>query len=160
MKRLNHHLGFSLVELMVSITIVLVLSSSALAAYYQFSQRQETLNDTRNFVTFLQRVQARARNLVYPPGCTGLIGYRVFVNCGASCKNINASAVCSSGDVVYVADQKVLETVNFPAVDVTFLAGSGAISSPVQYVFTNANETYESLVEIDQNGIITFAENE
>jgi len=146
--------GFTLIELMVVIAIILILSGASLAAYFQFSQRQSALNDARNFVTMLRRVQAMAKNLVYPSGCSGLTSYRMYTSCSGiydgSCQKVSASAVCGVGSEEVITDEKVFTDAFFSdGINVTFIAGSGNIASPVTFPLSNINNVE---VSADGNG--------
>lgn len=151
---MKHH-GLTLIELIVVITIMIIISGVSLASYFQFSQRQSALNDARNFVTMLRRVQAMAKNLVYPSGCSSLTGYRVFTNCatyGESCQSVSASAVavCGVGGEKVITDEKVFTDAYFSAgINVTFIAGSGSLASPVTFPLLNINNV---AVSADANG--------
>jgi len=102
MKNINSHSGFTLIELMVSVTLIVILSGMSLSNYFQFSQRQAVLNDARNLVTELRKVQAMARNLVYPENCIGLQGYEMQ---SVGDQSVSVTAVCSSGSFTVVSGE-------------------------------------------------------
>jgi prepilin-type N-terminal cleavage/methylation domain-containing protein len=148
--------GFSLIELIVVIAIMIIFSGVSISAYFQFSQRQEALNDARNVATTFRRVQSMARNLVYPSGCAGLSGYRLYTDCDVyddSCKNMKASASCSTGGEIVVFDEDVLLETSFSGlVDVFFVAGSGSPLS--SFELTLGMNPYVVQVSVDDNGNI------
>lgn len=146
--------GFTLIELIVVIAIIIILSGVSLAAYFRFSQRQAMMNDARNFSTMLRRVQAMAKNLVYPSGCSGLSGYRVY-SC-LNCQNVSAEAVCSSGDVTVIDDEQVLAKAVFSeAISVVFTAGSGGVTPAGVFSISNSSDDYTVVVKMDENGNIS-----
>ena len=160
MKCLKSFSGFTLIELIVVVAIMIIFSGVSISAYFQFSQRQEVLNDARSVATTFRRVQSMARNLVYPSGCSGLSGYRLYTDCDVyddSCKNMKASASCSTGGEILVFDEDVLlETSFLGLVDVFFVAGSG---SPVSsFDLTLGADPYEAQITIDESGNINVAD--
>jgi len=50
------------------ITIIVILSGMSIAGYSRFTQRQAAMDDARNFVSEMRKVQSLAKNLVYPDG--------------------------------------------------------------------------------------------
>ena len=158
-KILRETYGFTLIELMVTITIIVILSGISVAGYYRFSQRQAAIDDARNFVTEMKKVQALARNLVYPDGCTGLIGYQLVSDCSGleTCKTMTAYAVCTSPvlPVKIIDQEKVLASAYFTVdVNVNFAASSGKIDVPGTYAITNTKDPYQISVVTDSNGNI------
>lgn len=161
-KTVYYPFGFTLIELIVVIAITIILSGVGLAGYFQFSQRQAAMNDARNFSTMLRRVQAMAKNLVYPSGCIGLVRYNLIsVGFGAdnlASKQMSATAVCTNDTYSVISSEKVLEKTYFTAdVDVDFDAGTGNISPTSAYIFSNSSEpTYVVTVTTDVNGNISI----
>jgi prepilin-type N-terminal cleavage/methylation domain-containing protein len=152
--------GFTLIELIVVVSIIIILSGMSLAAYFQFSQNQAAVNDARSLETMLRRVQAMAKNLIYPAGCSGLTGYRIYNSCsGEDCQSVSAEAVCAVGGSFMVIDnEKVFEKASFAqAINVMFDAGSGNVSSPTTFQLSNIGN---STISIDENGNIILGKNE
>lgn len=148
--------GFTLIELIVVIAIIMILSGVSLVSYFEFSRQQAAINDVRNFVTVLRRVQAKAKDLVYPTGCSGLAGYRVFTDCPVydkNCQKVSASAVCGVGGEEVITDEQVLTDAYFSvAIDIVFKAESGGVVSPLTFPLANINNME---VKIDENGNIS-----
>lgn len=148
--------GFTLIELVVVIAIIIIFSGMSLAAYFSFSKNQSAVNDARGFVTTLRQVQAMSKNLVYPPGCTGLVGYRVSDNCSGvydeDCQSLNASALCDGGDFSIFSDKKVFGEAYFSnVIDVIFTVGSGAVTNSQIFPIAEINNM---VVNVDENGNI------
>ena len=157
MIKMKHH-GLTLIELIVVIAIIIILSGVSLSAYFQFSQRQAVMNDARNFSTMLRRVQAMAKNLVYPPGCSGLTSYRVY-SC-MDCQYISADANCGVGGGAVIDQEAVLVKTFFSsAVNVTFMAGSGSIDTDVEFPIKTLSDDYTVVVKLEENGNISTYEN-
>lgn len=157
--------GFTLIELIVVIAIIILLSGVSLAAYFRFSQRQAALGDARNFSTELRKIQALAKNLVYPVSCSsGLVGYRLKSDCKdlETCKTMSAWAVCGAVEIPVIVNEPILTKAFFTYdVDISFAAGSGNINPGAvgTYDFSNANDpTYTVEVVTDINGNIDVKE--
>lgn len=158
--------GFTLIELIVVIAIIILLSGVSLATYFRFSQRQAAMNDARNFATMLRRVQAMAKNLVYPTeACTGLQGYRLKTSCPLynveECQIVRAYAVCNEGEREVIHDEKVLEKAFFSdEVSIMFQVGSGAILTQIEFPITNSADDYTVVVSTDTIGNVSIKEYE
>lgn len=163
--------GFTMIELIVVIAVVIVLSGLMLAGYFGFSRRQAAADDARTFVAELRKVQSMARNLVYPEDCVGLRYYKVTPTCvGVGCKSVEVVANCTSGGdadgniVVYGSDE-VMQNGYFTDqsfVSITFMAGTGNISPSGTYaIFSSDNSAYNVYVNLNQNGNIdSYVEDE
>jgi len=161
MKKQNN--GFTLVELMVVITIIILMAGTSIAAYFRFSQRQAALNDGRNFSTMMRKIQAMARNLVYPEGCSELTGYTIEAAGGASCEScqiVSAYANCKEGNIYVTTDEKVLTKAFFTSdLKINFKAGSGSIEPYGTFVLSNNVDTSNQIVVVtDGNGVINVEE--
>ena len=69
--------GFTLIELMMVMSMILILSGGAVATYLNFSKSQTVSNDARNFGSEIERVRTMAASLQYPAGCDSLKGYEI-----------------------------------------------------------------------------------
>lgn len=151
--------GFTLIELIVVITIIVILSGMSLAAYFQFTQKQSAQNDVRSFETVLRRVQAMAKNLVYPSDCaSGLVGYRVFADCGRvygeDCQRVSAVPLCPADGAKVIDSELIFTDAYFSGeVNITFLAGSGSVAEAVVFPILNINDL---VVSMDENGNTSF----
>ena len=155
--------GFTLIELIVVIAIIIILSGSVLATYFNFSQRQAVVNDARSFLTVLRQVQSMAKNLVYPPEvCTGLTAYRLESQQDE--QSVTASAVCSENEypVLEINNKTVLTKAFFQdQVDIRFMAGSGSINREAvgtYYLRDDVGLTSQFGVKVDENGAISLVE--
>ena len=151
--------GFTLIELMVVVTIIILLSGVSLSSYFRFSQRQAAKNDARNFSTTLRRVQAMAKNLVYPTGCTGLSGYLFYA--AINTQSVSADAVCSGARINVFSGEQVLSTATFSSpISITFEVGSGNASPFGEFPISNSNDDFTVVVKIDRNGVISTTDYE
>ncbi|MBD3279719.1 MAG: prepilin-type N-terminal cleavage/methylation domain-containing protein [Candidatus Pacebacteria bacterium] len=91
--------GFSLIELLVAVTIMLVMVGMGLASYLNFNEKQTVLQATKELETYLQLAQSKAQSGDVPAGCDQLVAYTVNVGDGAcsAANKLCLKAVCNNG---------------------------------------------------------------
>lgn len=166
--RSDNRRGFTLIELIIVVGIIILLAGTSIAAYFRFSQRQAALNDARNFSTKLREVQAMAKNLVYPANCSGLVGYRLVADDSGytceTCQTVSAYAICSQGEIIVpeIDKEKVLTKAFFSdPVNIVFTAGSGAVNQEAvgtYFLSNNVDFSNQVVVVVDKNGVISMDE--
>lgn len=162
-KKLVSCQGITIIELLVSVTIIILLSGLSLAGYFRFDRRQTMINDARNFATVLRRVQAMAKNLVYPTGCDTLKMYSLIpdgTEC-ETCQTVSATAVCGNGSYTVISNEKILTKAFFSlGTFANFEAGTGKLlnASELKFRLKYDDESYIIEVKVDQNGIISTTE--
>jgi len=153
--------AFTLIELIVVIAVIALLSGMSLVTYTQFNVRQSALNDVRNFETELRKVQAMAKNLVYPiydgNRCDGLVKYNVKSDkSGASCsdcQSISAYAVCNSGEILVVNQEKIFSKAYFSdSLNIDIEPGTGSFTKNYVFSLENINDME---IKTDENGNIS-----
>lgn len=122
--------GFTLIELMVTIVVILVLSGTSISAYLTFSKNQTLDTDSKSLVSEINRVRSMSGSLIYPAGCTTLRGYNItssMVNGVLS--GVAVTAKCLPNDIA-ISTSELLKSSYFSSpIDLTFLAGSGYLST-------------------------------
>lgn len=147
--------GFTLIELMVTIVILLVLSGTSISAYLNFNKTQLIENDARQLVTELNRVRALAASIVYPSGCTTLRGYNLkSVDINGVHSGVVMTAKCLPADIANTANKLLKETYfSMPSstldqpFDVTFQPGNGYLSTGQDIVITIRDSTDLSTIK-------------
>ncbi len=152
--------AFTLIELIVAISIIAILSGMSLVSYTQFNIRQSAQNDGRGFETELRKVQAMAKNLVYPENngtrCESLSKYIIKsdesgISCN-ECQFISASAICGNGEFVVLSHDKVFTKAFFSGdLNIDIEPGTGIFT--VNYVFP-INNINDMVLKTDENGNI------
>jgi len=97
-KRISRHrAGFTLLELMVATTIMLLLVGGGLASYFTFDEKQSLRSESRALQAYLRTAKTNARSGLKPDDCgtSGLEGYQVQVF--ADSQDVTLSAVCENG---------------------------------------------------------------
>lgn len=92
--------GFTLVEMMVTIVILLLVTMGGLAAYNGFNDKQKVSGAAQEFAVFLREAQKRIKSGDKPAGCgtNSLDDYRVTIQNSASPARIYA--YCGGGTVL------------------------------------------------------------
>ena len=102
--------GFTLIEILIAISIMTVIFSFGLASYASFNRRQITEQAVQLIVSDLRLTQSLATNQEKPSGCSNFRGYsfevtsssgsyRIFSLCGTPTdyKSISLKGVTLSG---------------------------------------------------------------
>lgn len=145
MKPLRNH-GFTLIELMLVMTIIVVLFGGSITAYLTFNKNQVTKNDARNFVAEIYRVRTLASSMQYPTGCTSLKGVNVLGSAGGT--GITVITQCGSGNYSGAVIKVLTSSTFTSAIDITFLPGSGYLGSGANTEVTIVNESDPTITKV------------
>ena len=90
--------GFTLIELLVAMTIVILLSGTALATFLNYQQRRQAQEDAANVADRLRTVQIKATAVEIPAGCSSVTNYTVTFEAtglavAATCPGVGSVAV-------------------------------------------------------------------
>lgn len=75
--------AFSLIEMLVVITIMMLMLGGGIAAYINFNTKQQLVGAARQLQVYLRSLQKKARVGDRPDGCTRLNGYQMRVIAGS-----------------------------------------------------------------------------
>lgn len=120
--------GFSLIELLVTVTITLVLIGGALAAFTRYSDRQAVTSAVEELKVAFQSAQTKAAAGDLG-GCDRLAGYRVQTYLVGNETQISLQAVCATGEPSPAKIQSLSPAVTVsPSLDIVFqVLNAGAI---------------------------------
>lgn len=136
--------GFTLLELIIVISIVAIISTGGTAAFIQYS-RSQTLEIAKNeVVSLLNAARSKSQSQVIPSGCTSnsIQGYQVRFDRNIqnpSLTDFNLEAVCNlsgGGIQTFPVSAKTLPS------NISFSAGSAGL--PVSFVFAVIKSTVSS----------------
>lgn len=150
--------GFTLIELMMVMVIIILVSGGSLTAYLNFNKTQSTINDARKLVAEIYRVRTLAATLQYPSDCTSLTGYNLkssLVNSDLS--GMSVSVLCSPANVEIPDTQILTNSVFVSPLNLIFKPGTGYLSTGSDIVITIANKsdpTVTKAVTIGAYGVV------
>lgn len=146
------HKGFTLIELMIVIVLMLIVSGTAMVNVTSFYQTQGTEDDIRTVLSEIRSAYSKATGVFYPPECTNLTSYTVLISSGS--KDISVRANCTVPQTSIKED--VLKTTKFSsAYSFTILVPSGAMtpSSTNIMIENDSNPTVKKTLRVASYGI-------
>lgn len=154
--------GFTLVEMLVTVSIMLILVGGGIANFVRFNERQLVQSNGKEVKSLIEAGRARARSGDTPDGCAGLQGYRVTGL--ANSDVVNLEAVCGNDD--YVVSTHTLPTrgagasmsVRFASdTEVTFKLLHGGVEGDTDINLVTVPERYTYTFTINPAGNIGAA---
>lgn len=131
--------GFTLIEIIVSVTILLLLSGLFIANYNGFSNSQTVKQAASDLITNLRSVRTNASAGVKPSECDTLIGYRVVF----TATTYTAQALCLAGSVGTPNSYTLPTGVTFPS----------PTPGPITFYALNRGASADQTLSIVGNGI-------
>lgn len=95
----NH--AYTLIELLIGISIISIIFSVGFASYRDFSRRQALTGVTKAIVSDLRLIQQKSLSGEKPDSCTTLLGYQMDIT---SLTSYDLVAVCLTNVVVKTVD--------------------------------------------------------
>jgi prepilin-type N-terminal cleavage/methylation domain-containing protein len=149
-----HEAGFTLLELLVAISVTLLLVGVMVSGYTSFNETQSVTQAALTFKNNVHAASVNAQAVKKPSsGCTQLTGYTVTF----ASDRYTIQAQCTEGLVGDIREVRLPSGVTFSPVPspVTFLALTAKLSSPatVNVSFVGRTKTYQLILA--GNGEIT-----
>jgi len=143
----SNNYAYTLIELLIGISIISIIFSIGFASYRDFSRRQALTGVTKKIVSDLRTLQQKALAGEKPTDCTTLDGYKINISSGS----YSLYADCSSDiflDTVDLTEDGVTLT-STPVNTITFkVLGQGTNLTSVETItITNT--------KIDKSTVIT-----
>lgn len=149
--------GFTLIEMLVAITIMLLLFGIGIVSYLRFDSRQQLIQAGEELKSSLRIAQARARAGDRPPGCERLQAYELtFISDQAYeirvlCDPEPASDIVRSQGVF----KRGVRLAESPANSIAFRSLHGGVDNPQSYDLTLDNSDLVWRVSVTAGGEIT-----
>jgi type II secretory pathway pseudopilin PulG len=158
MKHIAHHLskqsGYTLIEIVVSVGILVLMLGGGIAAFIQFQEKQAIVAATNDLKVQLRVAQTRARTGDTPDDCDRLQSYAVRTNTSNGVTQMTMLAMCNSGEIVR-KEQDLLSGVTLANdIDIRFLTLHGGVSGAATINLVS-DTGYEYEFEVTQGGEIT-----
>jgi prepilin-type N-terminal cleavage/methylation domain-containing protein len=150
--------GFTLIELMLVIVIILILSGGSITAYLNFNKTQTVDNDARNLTAEIYRVRTLAASMQYPTGCSSLRGYNLTgADVSGKLTGVVVVADCDPLDVTFPVT-KILTGSTLSSFTLNFTPGSGYLGSGSDSVITityDGDTTVTKTITVGSYGTVT-----
>lgn len=147
-----HH-GFTLIELIISIAIIMLLVGGVVASYNSFNTTQLLTQTGLSLKNNLQLMRVKATAVEKPTsGCTQFLGYRITF----AASSYSMQPLCTEGLVGVAQTINLPQGVSFSPVPsvVTFAALSGGLTGGATVNLTLIAQSSSYLVQVSSNGTI------
>lgn len=141
MRSYPHQLGFTLIELMVAVTIMVLLFGSGIVSYLRFNDNQTVITTGQQIQLMLRTAQKKARVGDKPAGCGTLQGYQLS---GSTVPYavMQLDAVCDSGTLIHSDQYTMPNKVTLQqSLATTFKVLTGGTDQPGTIVVVGSNGT-------------------
>ena len=122
--------AYTLIELLITVTIIVLFSGASISAYLSFNENRQLDIDAKYFISVLNKIRLKAVFLEYPRSCVGFSGISINTSLNASGKRTILSHKINCSDKIYDGlDEVVLTSSEFSAdFSFDFLPITGNIS--------------------------------
>lgn len=149
----KNHRGFTLLELIITVAIMMVVVGGSIAGFVSFTDRQEVLNTAKEVQQMMRNAQSKARVREVPniAGCITLEKYRVQYNGSstfilqAGCKNATGTDVFGSGMRTITLPTGVSVTPS-GARSIDFSTLEEGVSGGTTFTFTKGSNVFQFTV--------------
>lgn len=144
--------GFTLIELIVTVSIILIVTVSVMVNYFQFDARQKLTDEARSLVTIIDKARTKAIAMEYPTGCTGLLTYNI--KSVTETGEIETMAKCTSGNSLPEKERVLVSTELVAPLTIDFEVQSGKIVTGENVVIVLENKDNANLsktITVDAN---------
>lgn len=145
--------GFTLLELLISVTIMMLLVGLGVASFITFNERQQLVGAAKELQEFFRSAQTRSRTGDIPTGCGTFSGYNVQM--AIDNPSVQMYAVCSTGNVL--RSEKTLTGSVRPtvAINMTFLSLKGGVTNASSVVLRLPSGDLTYSFRVTEGGEIT-----
>ena len=124
--------GYTLIELILVVSVFLLITTLGIARFNEFNERQVVAQSADTFISNLRLIQAKALSGDKPDGCTTLTGYTVEF----AFTNYTMYAQCDPEGIIdtprVAVNLPANVNLNPPSGTVTYYSGGKGISSDQQ----------------------------
>jgi prepilin-type N-terminal cleavage/methylation domain-containing protein len=148
--------GFTLIELMVAIALMIILFGGGISAYLRVDRRQSLVNVCSEIEQFARAAQKRARVGDKPAACSRLQAYRVS-RTATGPDLISLQAVCDNG--TYLIESYSVPTVftitQISPMNFRVLHGGLQESGPLSVIARSTSPNYECQFSVESGGSVS-----
>ncbi len=157
--------GFTLIEILISMAVILLLSVGSLVGFNQFSKRQSLNISSDALRNSLNEAKAKSQaQVIVTSDCRRsgrvLVGYQIRFNTSTDPDSYTLEEVCTSGAAELFAVVKTVslsKDVNFsspPATPIRFLLHPGTINSASTVNINLRSGSRTHIIQVDTAGIV------
>jgi prepilin-type N-terminal cleavage/methylation domain-containing protein len=150
--------GFTLIELMIAISIMILMVGVGVAAYLNMDKRQNLSNAGKQLQLLMRAAQTKARVGERPTGCQKLLGYRVSQT-SVGPDIVSLEAVCENGGATttyLMSDYSLPVGVTVQNMSpMTFRVLHGGVESSGDVTLSSEFPTYTFVFTVNAGGEIT-----
>ncbi len=140
--------GFTLIELMVSVTIMILLTGASLVAFLNYLERSQAQGDASAVANRLRTVQIKATAVEVPTGCASVTSYVVSL----ANSNLTVAAECPGVGSVALTDLSLeLSNSSFSSSDTITFSSRNASANPVTIGICGNGHLFEVAVGAGAN---------
>jgi len=146
--------GYTLIELLVGVSIVAIIFGVGFISYREFSRRQSLTGITKQLIGDLRLAQQLSLTGQKPESevCTTLIGYIVS---RTSSTSYDLIANCSNANyIIKTVDMPLNTTISAGSVTFKVLGQGTSLSSPLTFTITNIQSNTSGTVTVGIGGDI------
>lgn len=119
----KYHRGYTLIELLIVIAIMLLVIGGSIAGWLKFSEKQTTLSSAQTLQKMVRSAQVKARAKQWPSECINggtkipVIGYRVSSSVANGITTIALTGFCNPTKTTYdtASNKVIVSTWQMPA---------------------------------------------
>lgn len=147
-------LAFTLIEMMVAVTVMGILTAVGVARYRQFNEKQKVVVAGKEVITLLRNTQKKAKSGDRPTDCDGVLdGYMMRVTIATS--QVDIIALCRGLPVITNTVLLTNDVIFAEGGEYIFNGLSGGVESTADEItVTDVNRTYSYKVGITASGAI------
>ena len=148
--------AFTLIEMMVAVTVMGILTAVGVASYRQFNERQKVVTAGKEVITLLRNTQKKAKSGDRPIECDApyrvLDGYKMRVTIATS--QVDIIAMCRGLDVITDTVLLTNDAIFSSGGEYIFKGLSGGVDGAGVITVTDVNLVHSYEVEITNTGAI------
>lgn len=162
--KIHEKSGFTLLEIIIAISLLMILTGGVIAGYSSFNDTQKIKQAALTFKSYLRSAQTKATSGVKPTVCTTLDGYIVRVN--ASSYTVDAQcdgAIVSDANTSYsvtLSGQTIVSNPTTALFIFRVLTQAVSLSQITTFTFENGTKGYQISVspsgDINELGFVSL----
>jgi prepilin-type N-terminal cleavage/methylation domain-containing protein len=150
--------GFTLIEVLITVTIMLLLVGGGIAAFVTFNERQVVINAARELQGGVRAAQQRAQSATKPDSnCDKLESYAIRAPQSPPVV-VDIVAECDTGDTILSSFTLGSSIALTEPLDMSFLVLRGGVVNPSEVTLRSITTNHSYTFEVTTGGEITEGE--